>query len=406
MSRPRANRYNDGWWSGDPVDFTPRLRCDPRLDKNDATLLDTGPKTMRSLIFGVLACCLASSATLAADDSDREIPDAFAPFEHMIGAWKGTAVPAANRLRGWQEKHLWAWKFDKGRAVGMTVALEGDKTLASGKLGFDPESSTYRLDAVDASKKPHVYTGKLTKVGRGHVLTLEAEGSAATGKERLILRPNTNLIRYTMEFEVREPGAPQFRKVTEVGLTKEGESFAAGSSAADLPKCVITGGSATMTVSYEGKTYPICCTGCRDEFNENPAKYVKKALLRAQAEGAKPVKAASRSNSNANAGDDAFAGIDDAPATKSKPAYGAKKSAGAGKSDASMPGKSKRNGASATSPKAAAAKAASLLRSGRNLEKAGNNAAALKYYKQIVQDYPDSAEAKSAQARIDALSGE
>ncbi len=41
----------------------------------------------------------------------------------------------------------------------------------------------------------------------------------------------------------------------------------------------MTGGAATMTLTYEGKTFPICCTGCRDEFNESPEKYIKKASL-------------------------------------------------------------------------------------------------------------------------------
>jgi YHS domain-containing protein len=26
---------------------------------------------------------------------------------------------------------------------------------------------------------------------------------------------------------------------------------------------------------YMGKTYYFCCSGCRDEFNASPAKYVK-----------------------------------------------------------------------------------------------------------------------------------
>src|SRR5262249_7520975 len=77
----------------------------------------------------------------------------------------------------------------------------------------------------------------------------------------------------------QEPGAPQFKVAVETGQTKEGEAFAAGSSAADLPKCVVTGGAATLTVSYQGKTYPLCCSGCRDEVNENPEKYIKKAAL-------------------------------------------------------------------------------------------------------------------------------
>ena len=109
------------------------------------------------------------------------------------------------------------------------------------------------------------------------MLTLDRVGDTSEGKQRLIIWPNSNLIRYTLWLEHQDPGDPQFKKVIEVGLTKEGESFAAGGSAADLPKCIITGGAAAMTVSYQGKTYPLCCSGCRDEFNDNPEKYVKKA---------------------------------------------------------------------------------------------------------------------------------
>ena len=40
------------------------------------------------------------------------------------------------------------------------------------------------------------------------------------------------------------------------------------------PECVVTGGLGTMQVSYMGQTYYVCCTGCRDAFNENPAKII------------------------------------------------------------------------------------------------------------------------------------
>ena len=26
---------------------------------------------------------------------------------------------------------------------------------------------------------------------------------------------------------------------------------------------------------YKGKTYYVCCSGCRDAFNENPEKFLK-----------------------------------------------------------------------------------------------------------------------------------
>src|SRR5439155_4634266 len=79
----------------------------------------------------------------------------------------------------------------------------------------------------------------------------------------------------------RPPGAPQFSRLMEAGLLREGEAFASGGAAANLPRCILTGGAASMTVSYQGKSYPVCCTGCRDEFNDNPEKYIKLAALKA-----------------------------------------------------------------------------------------------------------------------------
>jgi YHS domain-containing protein len=33
---------------------------------------------------------------------------------------------------------------------------------------------------------------------------------------------------------------------------------------------VVTGGAGTIPVTHKGKTYYVCCTGCRDAFNDDP----------------------------------------------------------------------------------------------------------------------------------------
>src|SRR5207253_1539433 len=98
--------------------------------------------------------------------------------------------------------------------------------------------------------------------------------------ERITLWPNGEKVRYTLAIDRRPPGAPQFSRLIEVGLIREGEAFAAGGPAANLPRCILTGGAASMTVSYQGKSYPVCCTGCRDEFNDDPEKYIRLAALK------------------------------------------------------------------------------------------------------------------------------
>jgi YHS domain-containing protein len=357
---------------------------------------------MRKLILaGLLGVLLGGAAGVAAGAEGREIPEPFVPFEHMIGSWKGQGIPSTNKLKGWPETHMWAWKFAKGTPVGMSLVLKGDKTLTKAELTFDAVGKQYRLEGTDAQGKEVAYVGTYGGTSRSKMLTLDRVGETSGGKERIVIWPYSNSIRYAFWLERQDPGAPQFNRVIEAGLTKEGEAFAAGGSAADLPKCIITGGSATMTVTYQGKSYPLCCSGCRDEFNDNPEKYVKKAALRAdQGESKTRVKAAS---SGAGKDDGAFAGFGDeampktkatsrsaapkaeaAPAAAAEPAAAPKADDGAGKDES---------------------RAVSVLRLGQNLEKSGKTASALPYYQRVVKEFPGSAAAKTAAARIKALGG-
>ena len=82
-----------------------------------------------------------------------------------------------------------------------------------------------------------------------------------------------DLDRITYRLETRPESGTAFTRKYLVGLTKEGETFA--DSGRSERECIVSGGTGTIPVTYEGKTYYVCCSGCRDEFKANPAKYVK-----------------------------------------------------------------------------------------------------------------------------------
>ena len=347
---------------------------------------------IRGVIATVMVGAVIGSFPSAAEESANPgVPAAFAPFEHMVGGWKGMGIPASNPLKGWPETHQWAWKFAGGNPVAMTVTTEGDKVLKQGQLSFDAASRRYRLEGTDPAGKPVAFVGELDPAGQA--LTLDRLGPQASGKDRLVIRPNRNRIRYSMWVDHQEPGAPQFKRTIEVGLTKEGEAFAAGGSASDLPKCIITGGASTMAVSYQGKSYPLCCSGCRDEFNDNPAKYVQKALLQAR-DGSKNA-ATKPASASVGKDDDSFDGLVEGPSAKARPQPSPstpRAKVKAGRPDpAPLPG---------TRPGKDAARAASLLRLGQNLDKQGKTAAARSYYRQVLKDYADTPEARTAAARL------
>jgi hypothetical protein len=67
----------------------------------------------------------------------------------------------------------------------------------------------------------------------------------------------------------KQTGQGAYSRLAEIGSTRKGSSFAR--NAAGGRECLVTGGLGTIAVTHEGKTYYVCCTGCRDLFLEDPA---------------------------------------------------------------------------------------------------------------------------------------
>jgi YHS domain-containing protein len=377
--------------------------------------------------FAVVACATSASSFAHAGDGaseSREIPAAFAPLEYLIGEWKGTGSPKGSgvqQFRGWTEKHAWAWIFRKGKPSGLSFTIEGGKIVASGKLSFDPETKVYRLEGKEPGTPARdvAFEGKLDSSGKQLVLERvgEEKGLAAdAGEMRISLRPNANYLRYTMNLDRKPPDGAVFSRTIEVGVTKEGEAFAAGATASERPKCIVTGGLATLSVSFEGKTFPLCCSGCLGEFNENPEKYVKKAALMVSNQAGKPKSGATAARVRGR--DDAFAGDVSESSESARPAAKPKKNesrstgkvakADAADGESTDSAKSKDKPAAkkdtAKAPAAnAAARAATIVRLARALERGGKTEQALSNYRQVVKDYADTPSAKTAAERIKEL---
>ncbi len=353
--------------------------------------------------------------TAGGDDAGpRDIPAPFAPFEYLVGRWNGQGVPkdnSAQKFRGWTETHTWAWKFAKGMPVGMTVTIEGGKILKAGTLTYEPARKVYRLEGIEPgpAAPPLILEGTLDQRGKQLVLDYAVPGQISgkhKGMVRLSLWPNANFIRYTMAHDLKEPGSVQFTRLSEVGLTRDGESLAGTAVGSEPPKCIVTGGAANMIMSYQGRTFPICCTGCRDEFNENPEKYIKKAsLMAAQAGKAKSGQAA---KPGVGRFEDAFANDVVESPSSAKPASDGSSKAMTKAEPATDSNTSTTKTSSTKEVERAtlakqASRAASLLKLGQNLEKAGKTTAALDYYRRVVKDFAKTAAARTAAERIKAI---
>lgn len=190
--------------------------------------------------------------------------------QDFIGVWNlEVRQKVDNKDVAVKEKVSWGWKFKGDDAWIVVEFADGKgKTFTRGDLRYLVAKKQYQLTLVAADKSEQVYVGTL-KAGS---LKLE-RSDAKTGDEyRLTIETLADGVRMQMKFEKQEGGKGAFASMVSMAGNKEGESIAGTKK---KPECIVTGGAATIAVTYNGKTYYVCCTGCRDAFNENPKKFVK-----------------------------------------------------------------------------------------------------------------------------------
>jgi hypothetical protein len=218
----------------------------------------------RLSLFAMLVALLAAFGSLgaadkAADKEKKAALEALKQLNDFVGSFKG-AGPT------WTEKVAWGWKF-KGDDRWLHVDIEKGKHFKSGDLRYLPEKKKFQLVMKTADDKEKTYEG----IFKDEKLTVEfTDPEAKKVTERLVMNTVDEGARFIYRLDKKK--GTIFTKDFEVAGGKEGESFAGGGK---KNICCVTGGLGTMAVQYKGKTYYVCCSGCRDAFNDNPEKIIK-----------------------------------------------------------------------------------------------------------------------------------
>jgi YHS domain-containing protein len=243
-------------------------------------------QTKRGLIGLLVAAFsggLAFTLSRAADapaTGRRADQAALKPYGSLVGGWRGVGQVERGKTKGaWTEQADWAWKLTPDSA-----ALEGKitkgKHLKSLVLHPGPEPHTYVADAVLADDSRRSFAGKGQEE---KPLVLTASPAGGPGVQRITLTP-LHGTRLVVLLEAQDPDNKVFYRLGEVGYTRQGVAFAVGESG---PICIVTEGRGTMQVSYKGKSYYVCCSGCKDLFNENPEAILAEAAERQKAKDKK-----------------------------------------------------------------------------------------------------------------------
>lgn len=191
----------------------------------------------------------------------------------LVGQFNSVVTPQDRQSQRnrvfWREKSQWEWVF--GTTTGLRWNLQDSNRFKTGLLTYKPDQEVFQLQLETIDGDKWLLTGKVEED------RLQLDSAVKGGlQQRLWIRVvNENRFLYTL-FE-REENKSRFVRVLDAGGTREGVTFATGGSG---PECIVTGGKGTMQVSYQGKTYYVCCTGCKQAFEDDPEGILAEAKSR------------------------------------------------------------------------------------------------------------------------------
>lgn len=234
------------------------------------------------------------SSVLSGEANIRSVMEKLKPLQVMLGEWRGTTRKEFDGFKA-VDSHEWIWdlRTDPERPA---LAVKSDKSpyLRQARLTWEPNKKQFLLSATDGAGVTHTYTGDYTdpvneiigpddKPHRVFRLELtETPESAKTGGNeswQIAFRQQENN-RYLLEVSKRR-GTAQYRVHDIVSTQRHGTSFALSDDDYGEKTCIISEGLGTSTVSWKGKSYWVCCSGCRAAFEEDPEKWIARAEKRA-----------------------------------------------------------------------------------------------------------------------------
>lgn len=220
------------------------------------------------------------SAIVSKAEMNREkVVSALSQLSFLVGDWRGVAQPKRGSNSGaWSEKAQIVWRFDEKIPCLLMKLEPGEKSTriyfaASSEAGRpivelqQPDKPSIALEMTEPETSPASNsTAPTDKSAQDHWVF---QSVAEPGKPRLRFTVRKiNDIRMTLLFEESLGSGAAFRRQYEIGMTRAGERLANGNTGER--QCIVTGGLGTISVTHAGKTYYVCCEGCKQAFDADP----------------------------------------------------------------------------------------------------------------------------------------
>lgn len=245
-------------------------------------------KEFKAFSFGGQQQPTGGTTSAAAKEAQtQDVIDALKPLQIMLGTWRGTTRNVYDGFKAVDELN-WVFDFRTDRNQPALV-MKSDKSpyFREVRLTYLTDREIYQLTGEDKDGNDRTLEGTFTeevteepggadgKLQRKYKLQLsELEGE---NKERwqLVFNQQENN-RYLMVLSRLRGSQKAFRLYDTVSTQREGTSFALSDTDYGEKECIVSQGLGTIAVSHGGKTYWVCCTGCKAAFEDDPEHWLAK----------------------------------------------------------------------------------------------------------------------------------
>ncbi|MFP6763411.1 MAG: hypothetical protein VB858_07330 [Planctomycetaceae bacterium] len=212
----------------------------------------------------------------------NDVIAALKPLQIVMGKWNGVL-----KSGGIPETHDWVWDLTSDKKFpALSLRVTNGNFFSSARITYEPSSTRYRMTTVDAEGIAREFQGNW-EAAPAEVpgddgktlhrtfklkLTEIANADLPNRWEYVFSQQNNN--RYQVFASRARGSSSRFIQRDVIGSQRSGTTFAQADDDYGERTCIISQGLGTIQVSYQGKSYYVCCTGCRAAFEDDPQMWI------------------------------------------------------------------------------------------------------------------------------------
>lgn len=264
---------------------------------DNSTTSHTGPTEVEGDTYEIPTITLGGSkdkptttkGTMKLPKSSKDVVDALDPLQILIGSWRGVTNNDFGQGKA-VDNSSWAWDFLSDPDQPALVFTSKDNPYYnSGRMTWLTDDNKFELKLETPEKQTRLFHGEYTqpvqevvgddeKLHRTYkVAFTETEPADEKDAWQLVFNQQENN-RFLLEMSKKR--GSRFVRMDTVASQRQGTSFALNDEDYGDRTCIISAGLGTSQVSYKGKNYWVCCSGCKAAFEEDPERWLAKLKMK------------------------------------------------------------------------------------------------------------------------------